>query len=74
MPSFEANSINGKEVNYRVVSGNDNFSFQINEKSGRLSLVKPLDHEASESFEIYIGAFEYNSDTYMSYHKVTIQV
>ena len=74
MPSIEANSINGKEVNYKIVSGNEDFIFQIDSNSGKLRAVKPVDHEKAESFDIYIGAFEYGSEGYMSYHKISVNV
>ncbi len=45
LPKFEANGLDQKEVNYRLAAGNWEDSFAVEEKSGRLRLLKGLDHE-----------------------------
>jgi hypothetical protein len=44
-PKFEANGLGQKEVNYRLAAGNWADSFQVEEKTGQLRLLKALDHE-----------------------------
>jgi hypothetical protein len=45
LPKFEANGLDQKEVNYQLAAGNWEDSFAVEEKSGRLRLLKGLDHE-----------------------------
>jgi hypothetical protein len=45
LPKFEANGLGQKEVNYRLAAGGHQGSFSMEEKSGRLRLLKGLDHE-----------------------------
>lgn len=53
LPKLEANGLGLKEVNYRLAAGNWEDSFAVEERTGRLRLLKELDHEKVGQF-IYI--------------------
>ena len=51
LPKFEANGLGQKkEVSYRLAAGNWEDSFQVEERSGKLRLLKGLDHEKVKHF------------------------
>ena len=58
LPSVEANSVSGRDIQYRIVAGDLQEHFTIDPNLGILETVKPLDREHMESFSLYIGAFE----------------
>ena len=74
MPSVEANTVSGQAVQYKIAGGNLNKAFTIDSESGKLKLVKPLDREQLETFDLYIGAFILGSEGHVSYHKITVAV
>ena len=74
LPSVEANSVSGNPVQYTIAGGDLSQSFDIDPDSGKLKLVKPLDREQLETFDLYIGAFEYGSEGQTSYHMINVKV
>ena len=74
MPSVEANTLSGQAVQYKIAGGNLNKAFTIDSESGKLKLVKPLDREQLETFDLYIGAFRRGSEGHVSYHKIAVAV
>ena len=74
MPSVEATTVSGQAVQYKIAGGNLNKAFTIDSESGKLKLVKPLDREQLETFDLYIGAFILGSEGQVSYHKITVAV
>ena len=71
---LEANSINGRDVNYKISAGNRHHIFSIDRTTGEIKVKKEPNHEVDETFDIFFGAFEDGSEQYTSFHKVTVKV
>ena len=71
---LEANSINGRDVNYKISAGNLHNILSIDRATGELKVVKEPDHELASEFDVFIGAFEDGSEQYTALHKVTVKV
>ena len=52
LPSVEANSVSGRDIQYRIVAGDLEEHFTIDPNSGRLEYVKPLNREHMELFSL----------------------
>ena len=74
LPSVEASSLSGAAVQYSIAGGDLARAFTIDSNSGKLKLVKPLDREQAETFDLYIGAYERGSEGHVSHHKVRVAV
>ena len=74
LPMLEANSINGRDVNYKISAGNLHHIFSIDRTTGEIKVVKEPNHEVAETFDVYFGAYEDSQEQYSSLHKVTVKV
>lgn len=41
------------KIGYRIVSGNDDGVFEINNKTGIVFTVKTMDHESLQQYQVY---------------------
>ena len=71
---LEANSINRRDVNYKLMAGNLNHVFSIDRSTGELKVEKEPNHESAQQFDLFVGAFEDGSEQYTALHKITVNV
>jgi protocadherin Fat 4 len=65
--------LNGK-VEYVITAGNVNDTFSIHPIDGTITLIKPLDHENFQHYQIVIKAFDFGSPAQENFTTVRIQV
>ncbi|XP_046839070.1 protocadherin beta-1-like [Xenia sp. Carnegie-2017] len=54
------------KIGYRIVSGNDDGVFEINNKTGIVFTVKTMDHESLQQYQIGVQAYDFGSPSLQS--------
>ena len=55
---LEANSINGRDVNYKISAGNRHHILSIDRTTGEIKVKKEPNHEVDETFDVFFGPWK----------------
>ena len=62
------------DITYRIIGGNDDNNFAIDEDTGIISLIKGLDHETAQTHELAIAAIDAGHGDTTNHHDVAVVI
>ena len=62
------------DITYRIIGGNDDNHFAIDEDTGIISLIKGLDHETAQTHELAIAAIDSGHGDTTNHHDVAVVI